>query len=150
MRSNWSATCRACFSLESLRTIKCGLRTSSQFSGLSRAGASSAASTVSSKKIRLDMCAPIQIHRKSRRVKLPKRVSVGLFYEIRYGDSKKKKSNPTGLVGSKHDRLSSGRRSASPVDDPLRRLQLNVLLHEAFVTFEACGPFGPWVISNST
>ena len=29
-------------------------------------------------------------------------------------------------------------------------IQLNVLLHEAFVTFEACGPLGPWVISNST
>jgi hypothetical protein len=29
-------------------------------------------------------------------------------------------------------------------------IELNVLLHEAFVTFEACGPLGPWVISNST
>jgi hypothetical protein len=31
--------------------------------------------------------------------------------------------------------------------DPVR---FNVLLQAAFVTLEACGPFGPWVISNST
>jgi hypothetical protein len=47
-------------------------------------------------------------------------------------------------------RLGSGWRSAEPSDDAPTRLQLNVLLYEAFVTFEACGPFGPWVISNST
>jgi len=33
---------------------------------------------------------------------------------------------------------------------PLGSSQPNDVLYEAFVTFEACGPFGPWVISNST
>jgi hypothetical protein len=28
--------------------------------------------------------------------------------------------------------------------------QSNLLLYEALVTFEAWGPLGPWVISNST
>jgi hypothetical protein len=60
-------------------------------------------------------------------------------------------TDPSGLVGDKTvTRLGSGWRSAEPSDDAPTRLQLNVLLYEAFVTFEACGPFGPWVISNST
>src|SRR5437016_2219509 len=48
--------CRPCFSLELVTTVKCGLRTSIQFSGLSRAMAITAASTgSSSKKKRFDI-----------------------------------------------------------------------------------------------
>src|SRR6266436_2698249 len=55
MRSNWLATCLACFSLPLLITMKCGLRTSSQFSAFSCAGATAATKRISSKKMRLDI-----------------------------------------------------------------------------------------------
>src|SRR5690349_12620633 len=52
MRSNWSAIRRACFSLAVVATTKCGLRTSIQFSTLSRAVATVAKSTNSGRNLR--------------------------------------------------------------------------------------------------
>jgi hypothetical protein len=73
--------------------------------------------------------------------------TVQMFYEIRSAVGIDK-TDPSGLVGNKTVRQQLAKCRAqrrSPT-----KLQLNVLFHEAFVTFEACGPFGPWVISNST
>jgi hypothetical protein len=68
-----------------------------------------------------------------------------MFYEIPSAVGKDTTA-PSGLVGNKTVTGSA----AGEVPSPATRLQLNVLLYEALVTFEACGPFGPWVISNST
>jgi hypothetical protein len=73
-----------------------------------------------------------------------------MFYEIPSAAGKDT-TDPSGLVGNKTVTSSAAAGEVpEPSDDAPTRLQLNVLLHEAFVTFEACGPFGPWVISNST
>src|ERR1700722_3481046 len=60
MRSNWSATRRACFSLELLTIVKCGLRTCTQFSGLSRAGARTAEQRIASSRRRF-MAVPLEV-----------------------------------------------------------------------------------------